>query len=207
VDLTEKADVRMQDYSGGMKRRLEIARGLMHYPHVLFLDEPTIGLDAQTRRYIWQYIRNMNKELGITIILTTHYMEEADFLCDRVAIMDNGKIVALDTPENLKDLIGSETITLETVEGKDTLMQILQSFPWIKSINSSNGTIELQVDHAQSRIPEIMLEANRNSVVITSVSLHKPTLEDVFLKYTGRKIRDLPGSGSSMANMMFRRRG
>ena len=98
VDLTEKADVRMQDYSGGMKRRLEIARGLMHHPHVLFLDEPTIGLDAQTRRYIWQYIRNMNKELGITIILTTHYMEEADFLCDRVAIMDNGKIVALDTP-------------------------------------------------------------------------------------------------------------
>ena len=207
VDLTEKADVRMQDYSGGMKRRLEIARGLMHYPHVLFLDEPTIGLDAQTRRYIWQYIRNMNKDLGITIILTTHYMEEADFLCDRVAIMDNGKIVALDTPENLKDLIGSETITLETVEGKDALMQILPSFPWIKSINASNGTIELQVDHAQSRIPEIMLEANRNSAVITSVSLHKPTLEDVFLKYTGRKIRDLPGSGSSMANMMFRRRG
>ena len=98
VDLTDKADVKMEDYSGGMQRRLEIARGLMHYPHVLFLDEPTLGLDAQTRRYIWQYIRNMNKEKGVTIILTTHYMEEADSLCDRVAIIDNGKIVALDTP-------------------------------------------------------------------------------------------------------------
>ncbi len=207
VDLVEKADHRMQDYSGGMKRRLEIARGLMHHPHVLFLDEPTIGLDAQTRRYIWQYIRNMNKELGVTIILTTHYMEEADFLCDRVAIMDNGKIVALDTPENLKDMIGSETITLETDNGKDTLMNSLKSFPWISSVSTTNGTIELQVDHAQSRIPEIMLEANRNRAVITSVGLHKPTLEDVFIKYTGRKIKDSGGNGGSMANMMFRRRG
>jgi len=207
VDLTGKADVRMQDYSGGMKRRLEIARGLMHHPHVLFLDEPTLGLDAQTRRYIWQYIRIMNRELKVTIILTTHYMEEADFLCDRVAIMDNGKIVALDTPENLKDMIGSETITLETESGQEEMMQILQSFPWIKSINSNNGTIELQVDHAQSRIPKIMLEANRNSVVIISVGLRKPTLEDAFLKYTGRKIRDTTADGNSMANMMFRRHG
>jgi ABC-2 type transport system ATP-binding protein len=207
VDLAEKADVRMQDYSGGMKRRLEIARGLMHHPHVLFLDEPTLGLDAQTRRYIWEYIRIMNRELKVTIILTTHYMEEADFLCDRVAIMDNGKIVALDTPENLKDMIGSETITLETESGLDSMMKILQTFPWIKSINSNNGTIELQVDHAQSRIPEIMLEANRNSVVITSVGLRKPTLEDAFLKYTGRKIRDTTADGNSTANMMFRRHG
>lgn len=207
VDLAGKADLRMQDYSGGMKRRLEIARGLMHHPHVLFLDEPTLGLDAQTRRYIWQYIRSMNRELKVTIILTTHYMEEADFLCDRVAIMDNGKIVALDTPENLKDMIGSETITLETESGKEAMMKILQPFPWIKSINSNNGTIELQVDHAQSRIPKIMLEANRNSVVITSVGLRKPTLEDAFLKYTGKKIRDTAGDSNSMENMMFRRHG
>ena len=112
MDLTDKADMKMEDYSGGMQRRLEIARGLMHHPHVLFLDEPTLGLDAQTRRHIRQYIREMNRQEGVTIILTTHYMEEADFLCDRVAIIDGGRIVALDTPGNLKGMIGAETITL-----------------------------------------------------------------------------------------------
>ena len=166
VDLSEKADVKMQDYSGGMQRRLEIARGLMHYPHVLFLDEPTLGLDPQTRRHIWQYIRNMNKKKSVTVILTTHYMEEADYLCDRVAIIDNGKIVALDTPENLKDMIGSDTISLDVKSGEETLLQSLQLFPWIKSAVYSNGIIEIMVDHAQSRIPEVMQEACRNNAVI-----------------------------------------
>jgi len=190
VDLVDKADIKMEDYSGGMQRRLEIARGLMHYPHVLFMDEPTLGLDAQTRRYIWEYIRNMNKEKGVTIILTTHYMEEADALCDRVAIIDKGKVVALDTPSNLKDMIGSDTISLEVQMGTEALLPCLQSFPWIKSVAVINGTLELMVDHAQSRIPEIIQEANKCGTVITSVRLHKPSLEDVFLKYTGRKIRD-----------------
>ncbi|TFH51047.1 MAG: ATP-binding cassette domain-containing protein, partial [Methanothrix sp.] len=133
VDLAGKADIKMEDYSGGMQRRLEIARGLMHYPYVLFLDEPTLGLDAQTRRHIWEYIRNMNKENGVTIVLTTHYMEEADALCDRVAIIDNGKIVALDTPENLKDMIGSDSVILEIQSGAEALIQSLQRFSWIKS--------------------------------------------------------------------------
>lgn len=193
VDLVDKADIQMQDYSGGMKRRLEIARGLMHRPHVLFLDEPTIGLDAQTRRYIWDYIRRMNREMDVTIILTTHYMEEADFLCDRVAIMDSGRIVALDRPESLKDTIGSDTITLVADSGRDALLRSLQSFSWIKSICSENGSIELQVDHAHSRIAQIVLEASRNDAVITSVNLHKPTLEDVFIKYTGKKIKENSG--------------
>ena len=166
VDLSEKADVKMQDYSGGMQRRLEIARGLMHCPHVLFLDEPTLGLDPQTRRHIWQYIRNMNKKKSVTVILTTHYMEEADYLCDRVAIIDNGKIVALDTPENLKGMIGSDTISLDIKSGEETLLQSLQLFPWIKSAAYSNGNIEIMVDHAQSRIPEVMQEACRNNAVI-----------------------------------------
>jgi ABC-2 type transport system ATP-binding protein len=206
VDLAEKADIKMEDYSGGMQRRLEIARGLMHYPQVLFLDEPTLGLDAQTRRHIWQYLRNMNKEKGVTIILTTHYMEEADALCDRVAIIDNGKIVALDTPANLKDMIGSDMVSLEVVSGVQALMSCMQSFPWIKSSVIVNGTIELMVDHAQSRIPEIMQEANKCGAVITSVGLHKPTLEDVFLKYTGRKIRETGGATSLMGAMMMQRR-
>jgi ABC-2 type transport system ATP-binding protein len=206
VDLSEKADVKMQDYSGGMQRRLEIARGLMHYPHVLFLDEPTLGLDPQTRRHIWQYIRNMNKKKSVTVILTTHYMEEADYLCDRVAIIDKGKIVAMDTPENLKDMIGSDTISLEVQSGEETLLQSLQVFPWIKSAAYSNGNIEIMVDHAQSRIPEVMQEACRNNAVIKTVSLHQPTLEDAFLKFTGKKIRASGGVGNGMGAMMFRRR-
>lgn len=209
VDLTDKADIKMEDYSGGMQRRLEIARGLMHHPKVLFLDEPTLGLDAQTRHYIWQYIEKMNAREGVTIVLTTHYMEEADYLCDRVAIVDNGRIVALDTPKNLKDLIGADTITLEVQSGGDTLLQSLKSVDWIKSTATSNGTIELRVDHAQARIPEVMIEAYKNKVFIKAVGLHEPTLEDVFLKFTGKKIREAEGAGNPMRAMvmMHRRKG
>jgi len=209
VDLTDKADIKMEDYSGGMQRRLEIARGLMHHPKVLFLDEPTLGLDAQTRHYIWQYVKEMNAREGVTIVLTTHYMEEADYLCDRVAIVDNGRIVALDTPKNLKDLIGADTITLEVQSGGDALLRSLKSFDWIKSTTTSNGTIALRVDHAQSRIPEVMIEAYKNKVFIKSVGLHEPTLEDVFLKFTGKKIRGAEGAGNPMRAMamMHRRKG
>jgi ABC-2 type transport system ATP-binding protein len=208
VDLTDKADVKLEDYSGGMQRRLEIARGLMHHPNVLFLDEPTLGLDAQTRRYIWQYVKEMNRQEGVTVVLTTHYMDEADFLCNRVAIIDNGKIVALDTPENLKDMIGADTINLETQSGGETLLASLKDFDWIKSTRQSNGTIELMVDHAESRIPEIMLTACRGDVVIRSVSLHEPTLEDVFLKFTGKKIREAGSAnqGRMMARIWHRRK-
>ena len=209
VDLTDKADIKMEDYSGGMQRRLEIARGLMHHPKVLFLDEPTLGLDAQTRRYIWKYVEEMNATEGVTIVLTTHYMEEADYLCDRVAIVDNGRIVALDTPKNLKDLIGADTITLEVQSGGDALLQSLKSVDWIKSTTTSNGTIELRVDHAQARIPEVMIEAYKNKALIKSVGLHEPTLEDVFLKFTGKKIREAEGAGNPMRAMamMNRRKG
>lgn len=200
VDLTDKADVKLEDYSGGMQRRLEIARGLMHHPNVLFLDEPTLGLDAQTRRYIWQYVKEMNRQEGVTVVLTTHYMDEADFLCNRVAIIDNGKIVALDTPENLKDRIGADTITLETQSGGKTLLASLKDFDWIKSTHQSNGTIELMVDHAKSRIPQIMLTACRSDVVIRSVGLHEPTLEDVFLKFTGKKIREAESANQGKMN-------
>ena len=194
VDLSDKAKIKVEDYSGGMRRRLEIARGLMHHPNVLFLDEPTLGLDVQTRRHIWQYILSMNQREGVTIVLTTHYMEEADYLCHRVAIVDNGRIVALDTPDNLKDLIGADTITLETQNGADQLQQSLQSFDWIKSTSISAESVELQVDHAQLRVPQLIEAAYRNGVIIRSVGLHAPTLEDVFLKFTGRKIRESEGT-------------
>jgi ABC-2 type transport system ATP-binding protein len=189
VYLSDRADVKVQNYSGGMQRRLEIARGLMHHPHVLFLDEPTLGLDAQTRRYIWQYIRDLNRKEGVTIVLTTHYMEEADSLCDRVAIIDKGRIVALDTPENLKDMIGADVITLEIQEDGQKLLESLKALPWVSSVDSANGSTEIMVDHAQSRIPEVMALACKNQVIVKTVGLHEPTLEDVFLKFTGKKMR------------------
>lgn len=207
VDLTDKADIKMEEYSGGMQRRLEIARGLMHHPNVLFLDEPTLGLDAQTRRYIWKYIDEMNAQEGVTIVLTTHYMEEADYLCDRVAIVDNGKIVALDSPKALKDMIGADTITLEAAAGADELLSSLKPFDWIREAKASNGAIELRVDHAQARVPEVMQVACRYGVAIKSVALHEPTLEDVFLKLTGRKMREAEAAGMLHAFLMHRRRG
>ncbi|HPE62831.1 MAG TPA: ATP-binding cassette domain-containing protein [Methanothrix sp.] len=214
VDLTEKANVLMEDYSGGMQRRLEIARGLMHHPHVLFLDEPTLGLDAQTRRYIWRYILKMNQEEGVTVVLTTHYMEEADHLCERVAIIDQGKIVALDTPENLKDLIGADIVTLEVDDGiSEEAVEAFSKFDGVEevevveAVDQSGSILNLSVDRGEARIPEIVLGACRVGVKIRSVSMHEPTLEDVFLKFTGKKIREAESAGAGrMAAVQSRMR-
>ncbi|MHC1593763.1 MAG: ATP-binding cassette domain-containing protein [Methanotrichaceae archaeon] len=209
VDLAEKADVLMEDYSGGMQRRLEIARGLMHHPDVLFLDEPTLGLDAQTRRYIWEYIQNMNRSEGVTVVITTHYMEEADYLCDRVAIIDRGRIVALDSPKNLKDLIGADIVVLEMGDGHlDDLAGVFSDIDWVVSAETSGDAVVLCVDHGESRIPEIVLTASRAGVKIRSVSMHEPTLEDVFLEFTGKKMRDADtgGGGGKLAAVQSRMR-
>lgn len=209
VDLTDKADVLLEDYSGGMQRRLEIARGLMHHPDVLFLDEPTLGLDAQTRRYIWEYIQNMNRSEGVTVVITTHYMEEADYLCDRVAIIDRGRIVALDSPKNLKDQIGADLVVLEIGDGHlDDLAGVLSDFDWVISAEASGDAVVLRVDHGESRIPEIVLTASRAGVKIRSVSMHEPTLEDVFLEFTGKKMRDADtgGGGGKLVAVQSRMR-
>lgn len=208
VDLTDKADILMEDYSGGMQRRLEIARGLMHHPHVLFLDEPTLGLDAQTRRHIWDYILKMNREEGVTVILTTHYMEEADYLCERVAIIDQGSIVALDTPENLKDLIGADIITLNVDDDcVDELGEVISEFVWVSSVDTVENAVIISVDHGESRIPDIVLRACRAGMKIKSVSMHEPTLEDVFLRFTGKKIREFESEGAGkMAAVQSRMR-
>ncbi len=208
VDLTEKADVLMEDYSGGMQRRLEIARGLMHHPFVLFLDEPTLGLDAQTRRYIWRYILKMNRDEGVTVVLTTHYMEEADHLCERVAIIDQGRIVALDTPENLKDLIGADIVTLEVDDGiSEEAVEAFSRFEGVEAVDRSGSTLNLSVDRGEARIPEIVLSACGVGVKIRSVSMHEPTLEDVFLKFTGKKIREAESAGAGrMAAVQSRMR-
>ncbi len=189
-----------------MKRRLEIARGLIHRPKVLFLDEPTLGLDTQTRRHIWEYVKKLNKEIGTTIILTTHYMEEADFLCSRIAIIDHGKIVALGTPDKLKEVLGGDVISLQVSGDAGKFLDIVRGFEWIKGVKQHDGFIDLTVNNGEKRIPEVVCIAPQIPVTITSVNLRRPSLEDVFLNYTGRTIREQEGDGMDNARMRMRRR-
>ena len=202
VDLTEKADIQLEVYSGGMQRRLEIARGLMHRPKVLFLDEPTLGLDVQTRRHIWDYIRTLNRKEGVTIFLMTHYMEEADYLCGRIAIIDKGRIIALDTPQNLKRLVGADVISIEA--DSDYLLDLLQSFDWVEWVREEDGVTNLGVKDGKARIPEIVMAAHEATITVKAVSLHEPNLEDVFLKFTGRKIREEEGDARQHLKRIMR---
>jgi len=189
VGLHDRADLRVKKYSSGMKRRLEMARGLMHYPKVLFLDEPTLGLDAQTRRSIWDYVARLNKEEDVTVFLTTHYMEEADFLCSRVAIMDHGRLVVLDRPEDLKSSIGSDLITLECSDS-GRFAERLRKEDWVENLKLHAETMIIGTKHSAERIPEVVNIARDVGVRVTSIETRKPTLEDVFLYYTGSKMRD-----------------
>ena len=189
VDLEGKKDVLVKNYSGGMKRRLEIARGLMHYPTVLFLDEPTLGLDTQTRRAIWEYIKKMNKEEKTTIFLTTHYMDEADYLCDRVGIIDHGKILVIDSTTSLKNAVGNDVITLSCSD-LDELGKRLGDESWIKNIKQHDTFLTLGVKKGEEKIPVIFEIARNLNIKIKSISVRKPTLDDVFLHFTGRTMRD-----------------
>ncbi|MCW3142022.1 MAG: ATP-binding cassette domain-containing protein [Methanophagales archaeon] len=189
VELEDKADVVVDKYSGGMKRSLELARGFIHSPKVLFLDEPTLGLDTHTRRRIWDYIGELNDKEGVTIVLTTHHMEEADYLCERVGIMNQGKIIALDTPKNLKDLIGSDLVSLE-MNTRDCNTDIFKKLDFVTDFREYNDFVTLKMERGDLRIPAIMEVAQREGIEIKSVNLRKPSLEDVFLYITGRRIRE-----------------
>lgn len=184
VQLEDKKGVLVKNFSSGMKRRLEIARCFLHRPYILFLDEPTIGLDPQTRRRIWGFIKKLNREKGVTIVLTTHYMEEADILCNRIGIIDKGRIVAIDRPESLKKSIGGDVITICTEDG------FIPKADWIKQTSKYHGHIKFTVDNGEERIHLLVKMAQEKGVGISSLAFHKPTLEDVFLHYTGRNIHD-----------------
>ncbi len=188
VELEDRQHDIVKTFSGGMRRRLEIARGLLHHPTVLFLDEPTLGLDPQTRNHLWQYIATLAKEKGITIILTTHYMEEADRLCNRVAIIDHGKIIALDTPKNLKDGIGGDVVTIRSPDPAAIIAAL--SEPWITRVEQHNDEVIVSLQNAEQHISTIVTLLNTNRVPIESLAIHKPTLEDVFLSFTGKTIRE-----------------
>jgi len=189
VGLEDRADELVKNYSGGMRRRLEIARGFIHHPRILFLDEPTLGLDVQTRRAIWSYIMELNKRAGITIFLTTHYLEEADKLSDRVAIIDNGKILAVDSPRKLKDMIGSDVITLRCSE-PNRLKNILESVSWVNDVKRHGEELSIYVELGETKIPKIIRIAEEYGIRINSITLREPSLEDVYLNFTGKTIRE-----------------
>jgi ABC-2 type transport system ATP-binding protein len=203
VELEDRANDLLRTYSGGMRRRLEIARGLIHYPKVLFLDEPTIGLDPQTREHIWSYIEELRKAHDITMVLTTHYMEEADRLSDRIAIMDYGKIVASGTPSGLKETLEGDVITVKTKDA-DRLSSMLAGTAGILRANVVNDRLEVTVRGGRALLPRIMETATKSGVFVESLSLREPNLEDVFLHYTGRAIR--PEGGDELHGLAAIRR-
>jgi ABC-2 type transport system ATP-binding protein len=192
IELSDKQDQAVVTYSGGMRKRLDIAGGLLHHPKVLFLDEPTVGLDIQTRRKIWQYIKKIHVEFEMTIFVTTHYMEEADSLCDRIGIMDHGKIQVIDTPENMKNALGNEIISL-VIDGRnnhDSFLEELKKIEFIKNINEDDLKLTLFTSNGTEVIPEIFQISSKLDIKINSISLTQPTLDDVFISYTGHEIRD-----------------
>ncbi len=192
IELSDKQDEAVVTYSGGMRKRLDIAGGLLHHPRVLFLDEPTVGLDIQTRRKIWQYIKKIHTQFDMTIFLTTHYMEEADSLCDRIGIIDHGKIQVIDTPKNMKNDLGNEIISLviESNNNYDSFLLELKKIEFIKKINEDDSKLTLFTSNGTEVIPKIFQISSELGIKIKSISLTQPTLDDVFISYTGHEIRD-----------------
>jgi ABC-2 type transport system ATP-binding protein len=199
VDLTDRKKDLVKKYSGGMRRRLEIARGLMHHPKILFLDEPTLGLDPQTRDHIWKYIEKLAKEEKITIVITTHYMDEADKLCDRLAIIDHGKIIVLGSPQKLKKDLGGDIIKLKA---KKLNIEKLKKLKYVRKVDTAVGEVCLTVKNADKHLQQILKTAGK----VESVEVRSPTLDDVFLHYTGRAIREESPEGGMFQRMMNARR-
>jgi len=203
VDLTQRADDLTKTYSGGMKRRLELARGLLHRPAVLFLDEPTLGLDPQTRARTWEYIRKMAQKEETTVVLTTHYMEEAQLMCDRIGIIDAGRIIALDTPENMIDSMGGDIVAIASPRPP---LDIIRALPYVSGIETTGDTIEITMKSAHLHLAELLPLIPD----VVSVEMRKPTLSDVFIKLTGRDMRvDAVENGESWVDSVarYRQRG
>jgi len=202
VELNDRRNDIVKTFSGGMRRRLEIARGLLHHPAVLFLDEPTLGLDPQTRNHLWQYIASLAQEKGITIILTTHYMDEADRLCNRVAIIDHGRIIAMDTPARLKDSLGGDLITIGSPDPAAVAAGLTE--PWIVRKETHADSVVVSLKNADEYVSRIVTILNERKIPIRSIAIHKPTLEDVFLSFTGRTMREEEAGGKENMRMYHR---
>ncbi len=194
MELDKYADKKVAIFSGGMKKRLEIGCALIHQPLVLFLDEPTLGLDVQTRAKIWDYIRLLAREQGVTIFLTTHYMDEADSLCDRVAIIDNGRIKALDSPTNLKTSLGGDLIELEVDPAQESVGAALRPVEGVYEVSENNGVVRVWVERGELVLPLVLSELIRLGVNVRRAEMKRESLDEVFLRLTGRSLRDTGGS-------------
>jgi ABC-2 type transport system ATP-binding protein len=193
MELTEAAGRLVKGYSGGMRRRLELAGGVLHSPHILFLDEPTLGLDPQGRAGLWEYVRAIRKESGMTIFLTTHYLDEADQLCDRIAIIDHGTIVAAGSPHELKDKVGGDLITVVPTDSARDVTALLTSIPGVLGVQAHNGGYRIKCQHGESMVPVVVEACTSSGVGLASVALKKPSLDEVFLEFTGRAYRESEG--------------
>lgn len=211
LDLVQLKDARrrkVETYSGGMRRRLELAAGLINRPRILFLDEPTLGLDVQTRTAVWEYIRVLKEKYKMTLFMTTHYLEEADQICDRVAIIDHGRIVVIDSPTALKDSLGGDIIEIR-IDGKSTedFSKLLLGIPTIRSVDQHDGTYRVKTANGEETAPAILEKVHQYGLKVTRISLTKPTLDEVYLDRTGKLLREEEGSrDDSMLRRMTMRR-
>src|SRR6202166_253084 len=205
VGLSERAHDLVATYSGGMRRRLEIARGLIHSPEVLFLDEPTIGLDPQSRRAVWDLLEQLRRDTGLTISLTTHYMDEAETLCDRIAIVDGGKIIAIGTPRELKAMVkGSDRIELEVVGDAEKILAMLRGQPGVHDVTRDpGGPIVVLTDDGAHAMPRLIGEIENSGATVSSIKLERMSLEDVFIRFTGRRLRDEPARRGGFFSSSF----
>ncbi|MCP8304913.1 MAG: ATP-binding cassette domain-containing protein [archaeon] len=194
VELKEAAKRKVETYSGGMRKRLEIAQGLIHHPKLLFLDEPTLGLDVQTRTVIWDYIKKLKEEHEMTIFMTTHYMEEADALCDRIAIIDYGKIKVSGKPKELKDNLGGDIIELALPYNSRDITEAIATIPYVLDVKRKSETYRIKVAKGEEALPDIIERILKMNLKVSKVSLTKPTLDQVYLEYTGRSLRETEGS-------------
>jgi ABC-2 type transport system ATP-binding protein len=194
VELTEFKDREVQTYSGGMRRRLELVCSLINTPKVLFLDEPTLGLDVQTRAATWNYLRTLKKEFGMTLFLTTHYMEEADSLCDHVAIIDHGKIVTIGTPNDLKKGLGGDIVMLSIQNDTEDISGLIEKVPAAKEVQRQDGTYRIKVENGEETAPSIIDAVRAEGHKVARLSLAKPTLDEVYIEFTGKSLREEEGS-------------
>jgi ABC-2 type transport system ATP-binding protein len=199
LQLTDRAASQVRTYSGGMKRRLEIARGMLHEPQILFLDEPTLGLDPQTRQNIWTHLKDLRERTGVTIFMTTHYMDEAEY-CDRIAIIDKGQIVALGTPDQLKAMVGGDVVTMTSTKPEDALEEIQKVLGVVPT--RDDGTLRMEVPDGRKFVPRLVREL---TAPVDTISLRRPSLDDVFLKLTGRAIREEEASDRERMRAMASR--
>lgn len=195
VKLEDAADRMVKTYSGGMRKRLELAEGLIHRPKVLFLDEPTLGLDIQTRSTMWEHIRDLKQKHDMTVFMTTHYLDEADSLCDRIGIIDNGRIMAMDTPSTLKRSLGGDVIQM-SIDGQMDFSSILRSVANVIEVKREGSEYRVKVIRGEREMPQVLRAVTDNGGNVSTVSLQRPNLDQVFLEYTGKSLRDAEQAGS-----------